>query len=144
MASAYVERLHWRDCIQRYDRPHTCFYLAPPYWQIEGYGVPFPFSEYQAMAVAMRGLKARRCRASMTTRTCFAGMHMEGVEIGYQVGSGAPTARRELVVWSWNQREGEWLLIAADTHGRRGMIRCGLDSAICLTTAFAGRTAGAD
>jgi DNA adenine methylase len=106
LASTYVERLHWRDCIQRYDRPHTFFYLDPPYWQTEGYGVPFPFSEYQAMAKAMRGLKGKALLSindHPDIRTCFAGLHMEGVEIGYQVGGGAPAARKELVVWSWDQ-----------------------------------------
>lgn len=28
-------------CIDRYDRVHTLFYLDPPYWETEGYGVPF-------------------------------------------------------------------------------------------------------
>lgn len=49
-----VENLDWQDCIKRYDRPHTFFYLDPPYWQVEGYGVPFEFDQYEAMASIMR------------------------------------------------------------------------------------------
>lgn len=106
LAGTYVERLDWRECIKRYDRPHTFFYLDPPYWQTEGYGVPFPFNEYQAMAEAMRGLKGKALVSindHPDIRACFTGLHMEEVEIGYQVGGGAPAARKELVVWSWDQ-----------------------------------------
>jgi DNA adenine methylase len=71
--------------MQRYDRPHTFFYLAPPYWQAEGYGVPFLFCKYQASAEAMRGLQGKALLGindHPDIRTCFAGMNMEGVEIG--------------------------------------------------------------
>jgi|GEM_PF-4269257 len=35
---------------ERYARSHTLFYLDPPYWQAEGYGVPFGIEEYEQMA----------------------------------------------------------------------------------------------
>lgn len=41
-SGTYIENLDWATCIDRYDRPHTLFYLDPPYWQTEGYGVPLP------------------------------------------------------------------------------------------------------
>jgi DNA adenine methylase len=59
LAGAYIERMDWRECIKRYDRPYTFFYLGPPYWQTEGYAVPFPFAEYLAMAEVLRGLKGK-------------------------------------------------------------------------------------
>lgn len=31
LSSACIERLDWKDCIKRYDRPHSFFYLDPPY-----------------------------------------------------------------------------------------------------------------
>ena len=34
LASAYIEHLDWKDCIKRYDRPHSFFYMDPPYWQV--------------------------------------------------------------------------------------------------------------
>lgn len=37
-------------------------------------------------------------------RECFAGFHMESVDITYHVGGGdVQAARRELVIWSWDQ-----------------------------------------
>lgn len=77
LASTYVERLHWRDCIQRYDRPHTFFYLDPQYWQTEGYGVPFPFSEYQAVAEVMHGLNGKALLSINDHPDMFCGLHME-------------------------------------------------------------------
>ena len=53
LAGTYVENLPWQDCMKRYDRAHTLFYMDPPYWQVEGYGVPFGFEEYEEMAEAM-------------------------------------------------------------------------------------------
>lgn len=29
---------------------YTPFYLDPPYWETEGYGVPVPWAQYELMA----------------------------------------------------------------------------------------------
>ncbi len=50
LTGTYVENLPWLECAKRYDRPHTFFYMDPPYWQTEGYGVNFPFEQYERMA----------------------------------------------------------------------------------------------
>lgn len=107
LASTYVERLPWHECIERYDREHTFFYLDPPYWQTEGYGVPFEFGEYQRMAEVMRGLKGKALLSindHPQIRECFAGFHTETLDISYTIGGMHRAAdRRELVVWSWDQ-----------------------------------------
>jgi len=33
---AYIERLDWKDCLRRYDRAHTFFYLDPPHLHTAG------------------------------------------------------------------------------------------------------------
>lgn len=48
-----IEHLPWQECVKRYDRPHTFFYMDPPYWQTEGYGVPFEWPEYEALATTL-------------------------------------------------------------------------------------------
>ena len=107
LASTYIERKPWRACMEQYDRPHTFFYLDPPYWETAGYGVDFPFSEYKDMAEAMRKLQGKAMVSindHPAIRECFAGFHMESLDISYTVGGGANAAeRRELVVWSWDQ-----------------------------------------
>ncbi|SFJ78355.1 DNA adenine methylase [Paraburkholderia megapolitana] len=57
LSSTYIEQLDWRACVDKYDRPHTLFYLDPPYFETQGYGVPFPYSEYVEMASRLRSLK---------------------------------------------------------------------------------------
>jgi len=59
LTNAYIEHLDWQVCIDRYDRPHTLFYLDPPYWQTEGYGVPFAWEQYEALAAKLAKLKGK-------------------------------------------------------------------------------------
>lgn len=54
-----IENLSWLDCMERYDRSHTFFYCDPPYWQTEGYGVPFEYEQYQKMAEFMKRCKGK-------------------------------------------------------------------------------------
>lgn len=104
---AYIERLDWQDCVKRYDRPHTLFYLDPPYWETEGYGVPFPWEEYEAMAERMRNLQGKAVLSindHPAIRECFEGLHVEVVPITYIVaGGGSGVQRTELVYSSWDR-----------------------------------------
>lgn len=89
LARVTVECLPWRECIQRYDRPGTLFFLDPPYWRLAGYGVPFGREEYTALADAMRGLQGR---AILTIndhpdmRSAFAGFRLKRVAHNYTIG----------------------------------------------------------
>ncbi|MDP3519812.1 MAG: DNA adenine methylase [Hydrogenophaga sp.] len=110
LASAYIEQLDWAACIDRYDRPHSLFYMDPPYWQTEGYGVPFPWEQYEAMAARLRTIKGKAVVSindHPDIRSCFEGYQMETLKIDYTVGGGANRAeRQELIIYSWD-REAE-------------------------------------
>jgi DNA adenine methylase len=101
-----IENLPWRDCVERYDRPHTFFYMDPPYWETEGYGVPFPFQEYIDMASLMRSMKGKAMVSindHPEIRTAFDGLHMLEIDIAYTLAKGAPSARSgELVITNWD------------------------------------------
>ncbi|MEN9889864.1 MAG: hypothetical protein RLY78_159, partial [Pseudomonadota bacterium] len=105
LTNAYVEHLDWQACMERYDRPHTLFYLDPPYWQTEGYGVPFPWAQYEAMADLMGRLKGKAVLSindHPDIRRVFARFEMEELSIDYTVGGGANRATRgELIIYSW-------------------------------------------
>ncbi len=107
LAGTYVENLTWLDCAERYDRPHTFFYMDPPYWQTEGYGVDFPFENYQRMADFMR-----RCKGKVMVsindhpdiREAFAGFQIEQTSLKYSVANqrqGGQAASSELVIMNW-------------------------------------------
>ncbi|WP_420996253.1 DNA adenine methylase [Cupriavidus sp. 30B13] len=106
LASTNVENLPWHECVQRYDRPHTLFYLDPPYWQTEGYGVPFGFENYRAMAEIMRTCKGKvmvSINDHPDIRAVFEGHHMMGLGIKYSVAgaAGRGEASQELVITNW-------------------------------------------
>lgn len=102
-----VENLPWRECFSRYDRPHTLFYCDPPYWQTEGYGVAFPFAEYEQMAEVMRGCAGKvilSINDHPDIRRVFDGFDMEEVSLPYTVGkSGREVTRGELIVYNWDR-----------------------------------------
>ncbi|MFL9960475.1 DNA adenine methylase [Paraburkholderia sediminicola] len=106
LCGSFVENLDWKVCIDKYDRPHTLFYLDPPYWETEGYGVPFPYAEYVAMAARLRALKGKAIVSlndHPDIRRAFEGFHIETVDIKYTVGGGGKeAARKEVIIFSWD------------------------------------------
>lgn len=102
LARVTIEHLDWQACIHKYDRPATLFFLDPPYWQTEGYGVPFALEEYERLAHAMRTMKGQ---AILTVndhpdmRRVFAGFETKVVDINYTVGgAGKGADRQELII----------------------------------------------
>ena len=110
LAGATIEHLDWAECIRRYDRPATLFYCDPPYWETEGYGVPFPWEQYVLMAAKLKAIKGKAVVSindHPAIRECFAGFDMEALKLDYTVGGGANRVERgELVIYSWD-REAE-------------------------------------
>lgn len=106
LAATFIERLDWKACIDRYDRPHTLFYLDPPYWETEGYGVPFDYAEYVEMAAQLRRLKGKAIVSlndHPDIRRAFDGFHIETVDIKFTVGGGGREAgRKEVIIFSWD------------------------------------------
>jgi len=110
LQGAQVENLSWVDVITRYDRPHTLFYLDPPYWETAGYGVDFGWDNFERMAVL-----AREVQGSMIIsindhpdiRQVFDGLHMESVGITYTVGGGENSSKAtELIIWNDHCEQG--------------------------------------
>jgi DNA adenine methylase len=107
LASAYIESLDWKKCMERYDRSHTFFYLDPPYWETEGYGVAFGLEQYELMAEMLRNLKGKAIVSlndHPDIRRIFGGFHIETTDIKYSVGGGAKTVdRKEVIIYSWDK-----------------------------------------
>jgi DNA adenine methylase len=106
LSSAYIENMDWYTCMERYDRPHTLFYLAPLYWQTAGYGVDFPLSEYERMADLMSRIKGKAILSlndHPDIRRIFGRFQMDITGISYTVGGGAGVQRQELIIYSWDR-----------------------------------------
>ncbi|MGZ7834908.1 DNA adenine methylase, partial [Pseudomonas aeruginosa] len=105
LSNTYIEHLTWQDCLKRYDREHTLFYMDPPYWETEGYGVPFGFEQYLEMAEMLKRLKGKAIISlndHPDIRRCFADYHIETTDIRYTVGGGKGSDAREVLIFSWD------------------------------------------
>ncbi len=103
LASALIERLDWQECVRRYDRPHTLFYLDPPYWQTTGYGIDFGLEQYQIMAGLARTIQGQMIISVNDIpemREIFAGLTISTIDILYTVGSveSRKSVSRELII----------------------------------------------
>ncbi|MFZ6644429.1 DNA adenine methylase [Undibacterium sp. TJN25] len=105
LGGVYVEKLAWEDCVKRYDRAHTFFYMDPPYWETEGYGVSFEFAQYERMAEVMRSCKGKvmvSINDHPDIRQAFEGFEMMELDIKYAVANvEAQRTSKELVIANW-------------------------------------------
>ena len=84
-----IEHLDWAACVERYDRPHTLFYLDPPYYGTEGYGVDFGLEQYDRMAELLRSMQGKALvsvNVIPAMRLAFKGLAMQRLTISYTVG----------------------------------------------------------
>ncbi|UOD30689.1 DNA adenine methylase [Massilia violaceinigra] len=107
LSGAFIENMDWYRLMERYDRPHTFFYLDPPYWQTGGYGVEFGLQEYEKMAGLMARLQGKAILSlndHPDIRRIFAAFEMDTVPISYNVGGGGKAVdRTEVIIYSWDR-----------------------------------------
>ena len=107
LSKVTIEQLDWRACVARYDRPGTLFYLDPPYWATEGYGVPFGIEEYSALGAAMKAMKGKvilSINDHPKMREAFAGLTVHRVSIAYTVGGAKRSKTKINSRWTTNRR----------------------------------------
>ncbi|MNF88216.1 hypothetical protein D3C85_974890 [compost metagenome] len=81
--------------------------MDPPYWQTAGYGVDFPFENYERMADFMRRCKGKvmvSINDHPDTRRVFEGFHLETLLIRYSntnQSQGVAELSGELVIMNW-------------------------------------------
>lgn len=105
LSRVWIEHLNREECLKKYDRDYTLHFLDPPYWETEGYGVPFPLEEYRRIAEAMRTMKGSAILTindHPVMREIFDEFNAESVEINYTLGGcGTGKNRRELIYKNW-------------------------------------------
>lgn len=113
LANVIIEHGPWHDVFTRYDRPATLHYLDPPYWETEGYGVDFPFAEYERMAAMMRSAQGKvvlSINDHPEIRRVFEGMTMIPLQLRYTIARDrGDTAAGELIIKSWDDSQAQLL-----------------------------------
>jgi len=88
LAQVTIERLDFRKLIPKYDRPHSFFFLDPPYWQIPGYRHDFAEQDFYDLASTLSGIQGRFLMTINDTsevREIFKGFMIEEVQLRYSV-----------------------------------------------------------
>lgn len=102
LASVTIERLSFEKLIPRYDRPHTLFYLDPPYWGCtDDYGRDvFSEADFERLSGLLKASKGRFILSINDVpeiRSIFSWAVIEPVDLNYRI-SGKVTAARELII----------------------------------------------
>ncbi|WP_210200438.1 DNA adenine methylase [Cohaesibacter celericrescens] len=103
LSGVTIECLSYADCIKRYDRPETLFYLDPPCWNCEDYygkGV-FSSEDFQKLADQLAGIKGRflfSINDVPEIREICKGFEIEEVTLNYTASSKGQTKAKELVI----------------------------------------------
>lgn len=91
LARVTVEHLDGLDCIRRYDRPQTLFFIDPPYIETAGYAVPFPADRYADLAGVLAGIKGKfilTLNDHPEARRIFARFNLASVSTRYSIAGG--------------------------------------------------------
>ncbi|MBU0945497.1 MAG: DNA adenine methylase [Proteobacteria bacterium] len=88
LAHVQIESKDFRELIPRYDRPHTLFFLDPPYWKIPGYKHDFEEQDFLDLAQILATIKGKflmTLNDTPETREIFAPFNIETTTLKYSI-----------------------------------------------------------
>jgi DNA adenine methylase len=97
LARVTIEHLDVLDCIRRYDRKKTFFYLDPPYYDTAGYGTPFGHDDYIRLSDCLNSIDGRfllSLNDHPEVRKIFKAFRIRIVQPGYSVSNGRSSKSR--------------------------------------------------
>lgn len=106
LAQTYIECLGYADIIKRYDKPHTFFYIDPPYWNCEKmYGKDF-FSkaDFQNLADILENIQGKfilSLNDVPEVREIFAGFKIEEVNVKYTCSKTKNVSAKEILIMNF-------------------------------------------
>jgi len=83
-----IENLDFEQCISRYDRTHTFFYVDPPYWGVNYYGVSFGADDHMRLKEVLKKIKGKFLLSINDipgTRALYKDFNVQRVEVFYSV-----------------------------------------------------------
>ncbi len=105
LSSVLIENLGYAECIKKYDRPTTLFYLDPPYWGTEDvYGEHlFSKADFEKLAIQLSKIKGSfilSLNDCPEIRETFNAFNMEEVGVTYSVSQTKTKSAGELIIWN--------------------------------------------
>nr|DAY28241.1 MAG TPA: DNA adenine methylase [Caudoviricetes sp.] len=105
LAGVQIETGSWHKCFARYDRPHSFFYLDPPYWQTAGYGGSFEWAQYEKLAETMADAQGKAMLSindHPDIRALFKDFRTTRLELAYSINRDkTQKTSGELVICNW-------------------------------------------
>lgn len=103
LVGVVIERLPYREFINRYDHPETLFYLDPPYWGAEGYYGKelFERSDYECLANQLASIDGRFILSLNDTpgvRRVFEQFQIEQAAVAYTAAPRGVKRTSELII----------------------------------------------
>jgi DNA adenine methylase len=108
LINVVIECKDFRDLIPRYDRPHTFFFLDPPYWDIPGYQYDFQEKDFNDLREQLQNLQGKFLMTINETpeiREIFEGFRIEEVNLKYSCARASESrgkSRTELLISNYN------------------------------------------
>ncbi len=105
LRQCWIERLSWQECLAKYDRATTLFYLDPPY-RVDGaraYRHWFKDADHEALAQGLAGVKGRWILSyndDAFIRRLYGrrGLRMGHLDVPYRIQRGPVQVVRELLI----------------------------------------------
>ena len=115
LAQVYIENMTYSKLLQRYDRPHTFFYLDPPYYNHEndyGKGL-FGKEDFVNLATILRGIKGKFIMSINNVpeiKEIFKGFEIINVETKYSVAATKVVPVQELLIMNYKPKQSKTTL----------------------------------
>ena len=90
LINVQIECKDFRDLIPRYDRPHSFFFLDPPYWKIPGYKHDFQEQDFIELASILNSITGKFLMTINDTeevRTIFKDFFIQETTLKYSMGT---------------------------------------------------------
>lgn len=96
-----IEHLQWQNCISKYDRKHTVFYLDPPYFNTIGYGQEDDWDMFEEMKDILSKIKGKFILSHTDhpdILSLFSEYKIKKVQLSHTVCGGGGVKRTELII----------------------------------------------
>lgn len=97
MKRVFIENMDACECIRRYDRAHTFFYIDPPYYETVGYTTPFGPEQFEQLRIALDGIKGKfllSLNDHPEVRRIFKEFNIETTTLRYSLGRSAASRKK--------------------------------------------------